>query len=380
MIISTISLNAQWLEKNTGTTCGFAVNSNTIFALGGGVNKSTDGGETWVPSSTGVTGRALVTNGANLFVSSFNIGVYRSTDNANTWALSNTGLPPAKDIMCLGINGTNIYAGTQSNGMYTSSDNGSTWSAINTGLPANCNIKSITTDNSNIYVNTNYGLYFSSNNGNNWTLQSSQQFNVLIKNGSVLFAGSNGVFKSTNNGVTWNNFDNGIVGYGIYSLIIKDTSIFAGTIVSSNTCKIEVSGINSNTWTAVNSGIPGKGYAIALFINGADIFAGTDDVSGSPSPAWCGLWKRPLSEMIAMVGIKEIAKSEVGNSVYPNPTNEKLLISGQHSKVEIMNSLGQLLYSGNDNEIDLSGNNAGIYLVRLSDEEGNVLTKKIIKR
>ncbi len=68
--------------------------------------------------------------------------------------------------------------------------------------------------------------------------------------------------------------------------------------------------------------------------------------------------------------------------IYPNPMNDILYIeSDDVESVTVFNAVGQqVLFVENRNEIDVAELNNGLYFVRLVDNKGNTLTKKIIKQ
>lgn len=68
--------------------------------------------------------------------------------------------------------------------------------------------------------------------------------------------------------------------------------------------------------------------------------------------------------------------------LYPNPMNDILYIeSDDVVSVTFFNAVGQqVLFVENRNEIDVAELNNGLYFVRLVDNKGNTLTKKIIKQ
>lgn len=71
------------------------------------------------------------------------------------------------------------------------------------------------------------------------------------------------------------------------------------------------------------------------------------------------------------------------SSIYPNPTNGLLNIKSATpiSKVTIYNNLGQLLFSSEKiDQIDISTLNEGIYFIKVSDENGQTQTKKVVKK
>jgi hypothetical protein len=134
----------------------------TIFpgykALGGGLYRSSDGGQTFAPVvGTGPTDLpagavpsllADPNNARRFYATVSGHGVYRSDDGGATWAPVNTGLATptvlqgADDIeLAAQKNGAatilfaGVATGTTMNGAFTSADNGATWTAL-AALPA----------------------------------------------------------------------------------------------------------------------------------------------------------------------------------------------------------------------------------------------------
>ena len=77
------------------------------------------------------------------------------------------------------------------------------------------------------------------------------------------------------------------------------------------------------------------------------------------------------SEMIAGQGV----------SIYPNPTNGLIRIEGATiAEVKVYNTLGQLVKTiRNSNEVNLKDLLQGIYTVRVTNEEGNSVIRKVLK-
>jgi hypothetical protein len=67
--------------------------------------------------------------------------------------------------------------------------------------------------------------------------------------------------------------------------------------------------------------------------------------------------------------------------IYPNPNDGRFIIDTEGiNKIEIYNAVGKVVYlTGNKDEIDLSGYESGIYLVRITTERA-MFTEKLIKR
>ncbi len=111
---------------------------------GGGVFRSSDGGDSWVAINTGLTHldvRALAIDPvtpSTLYAGIFNPGggVFRSRDGGDSWAAINTGLthPSTFALAIDPLVPSTLYAGTSTGGVFRSIDGGNTWAGINTGL------------------------------------------------------------------------------------------------------------------------------------------------------------------------------------------------------------------------------------------------------
>ena len=94
-----------------------------------------------------------------------------------------------------------------------------------------------------------------------------------------------------------------------------------------------------------------------------------------------------LGKITCNVGIEEqLVNNKKQLTIYPNPTNDKLIVenlSTGKNEIFITNLLGeemQHLFANNTKtEIDASCFANGIYFLKLTDEKGNVITKKFVK-
>jgi photosystem II stability/assembly factor-like uncharacterized protein len=129
-----------------------------------GVFKSTDGGATWVHSSTGlprlqpanpdspirnVLAMAMAASNPSVLYVAVNrelsdAQIYKSTDAGASWALANAGIAPDADIRALIVDPTDpdvAYAGstgseTNPGGVYRTLDGGTSWTSYSIGLPS----------------------------------------------------------------------------------------------------------------------------------------------------------------------------------------------------------------------------------------------------
>jgi photosystem II stability/assembly factor-like uncharacterized protein len=175
MLCAPLSAAAQWAPLNGphGAAVKSFANSPSTVLVGTyqGVYRSTDSGLHWDPTSSGLPLAHPLVTAATYYDNTFHVGlvdgtIYSSTDEGLTWTFTySSGLGYSIDEI-LGHNGTLLVA--ESSGLARSSDGGETFEQV-TGL------------RDSIYVMS------------------------LAASGNSLFAGtiSNGMFRSDDEGVTW---------------------------------------------------------------------------------------------------------------------------------------------------------------------------------
>lgn len=117
--------------------------------------------------------------------------LFRSGDKGITWEPSNKGLPVAA-VNAIVAKGNLLLVGLYGKGVFTSIDSGKTWNESNSGL-TNLNI------------------------------------NVLAYYGDTIFAVSNRVFRSTDDGIHWEPISDIYSGLVLTSLAIIDSTFLLGT-------------------------------------------------------------------------------------------------------------------------------------------------------
>jgi photosystem II stability/assembly factor-like uncharacterized protein len=219
---------------------------NNCCGVGGflGIYKSTDGGNNWNFSNTGINGSAnlfrIVYDPGSpniVYVAGYFGALYKSTDGGDNWINLSY---PGGDINGIIVqpNGT-LWCGGW-NGLRKSTDQGSTWQTI-TGLPGGVwnlvYIESPINDTNILYITLHYSdyqkvIYKTTDNGSSWT-QIAQQINggYLIgigENDNLLVVGSkSGLFLSPDGGNNWNPIDtnnvflahNGVISNNVLYLI-----------------------------------------------------------------------------------------------------------------------------------------------------------------
>lgn len=319
-------------------------NSNTIYLgtgeahfssstyYGAGIFKSTDGGQSWQPtgqlplraristiavdpsnSQTVFAATALSANGE--------AGVYKSTDGGQSWRRTLEGT--ATELSIDPANPSNILAalgfvlGNSANGVYRSTDGGESWQQVR-ALPTGFSTGRVELGRSrstpNIvfasFSNTNpftlNGLYKSTDNGITWTKLSNvpdycspQCFynNVIAvhpRDHNTVFLGGVGAYRSTDGGTTFTDISSSIgLGPGLHA----DNHAVAFDPVDPNVVYIANDGgifrslDLGNNWTPLNNSLPTFQFqSVALHPTNPQLLIGGTQDNGTllytGSPVW----------------------------------------------------------------------------------------------
>ncbi|MGA2297288.1 MAG: T9SS type A sorting domain-containing protein [FCB group bacterium] len=365
--------------------CFFVDGNNTYAGTSSGIFVTTDYGDNWTDKNSGFKLRyppaiwSLAKSDNNIFAGTLLYGIFLSTDKGENWVQKSNGLPYIdmgldtifpEEVYALMINNNYIFAGTQ-NGVYLSTDNGDNWIFKNNGLPQfdtnKREVFSLAVSGNNIFAGTRYGVYMTSDNGDNWFFKSKGLENLTFYSfaisGNNIYAATcfGGIFLSTNNGNDWVNI--GRKDTCIDEILIKDKYIFAsgGFYISSD------NGIN---WSTYENGL--KDFAIvSLILNGDYIFAGDGDY---------GVYRAKLSDL----GITDVKETNQNNEtiIYPNPASSSFNLkyeSPSYSKLQIsiFDMLGNEVFNTsedcnigmNEKIIDCQSLETGYYIVRLKQGE-----------
>ena len=274
-------------------------NSSTVYAGtdGGGIFKSSDGGQSWAAANSGLTDPDLnvvaiaPSSPETLYVGTDGSGVFKSTDGGQTWSAINTGVT-YRDIRALAVHPANsniIYAGGTF--LFKSINGGESWQTVNCDLPPlRCSsIRSLAiapTNPETVYVGAaSFGILRSTDGGQTWTdvgrssltgiggfptglsmgSSTTGSIHALVidpANPATVYAASDGgVLKTTNGGQSWTvitcfgrAFGNGFCDPATLSLALAPSNpatlymgtSFLGVYKTTN---------GGGSWTAVNSGI-----------------------------------------------------------------------------------------------------------------------------
>ena len=318
--VSAIASQGNYVYAGTGGTGG----SPNLF-------RSTDNGTTWTQISMfNKIVHSLAINGNFVFAGT-NDGAYLSTDNGSNWSSINQGFSSTPIIKAFTIYGDYIHAGSVSQSVWRldfsfplpdppqllSPANNSTENLVNLDLvwrkvqfsshynivlaidPSFLNIikdstladTSITISNLNTLTNyywkvkansySQWGPFsptFTFKTGSPWIpMYNGMNTGKIVKAyttiGNNIFAGtqSNGVYKSTDNGLNWISVNNGLSNQNILSLTSYNNFLYAGTSLGG----IYQSTNNGDYWVAVSNGLGNNAKVNTLLTKGTSIYAGT---------------------------------------------------------------------------------------------------------
>jgi hypothetical protein len=321
-------------STNSGTSWGPAALSSafagslaggtTLYAGGCvGVSASTDSGTTWTWSRlSDYRVLTVLTSGTHVFAGSRGGGVFFTTNGGTTWAQRNTGLTN-QSVTALAITpassaGINLFAGTEGSGVYFSADSGRNWVSARNGLTS-YNITSFAVLGSSVLTGTSTkGVFVSTDNGANWTQATASTASImsLAVSGTKVFGGTQGggVVVSSDTGKSWT--PAGLGTADIRALAVSGPKLFAGTGTG-----VWLTTDNGSRWSQLNTGLADSNV-YSLGVIGTNLFAGVG--SG-------GVWKRPLSELVAGVSAasRETPITFELLQNYPNPFNPTTVIRYQ---------------------------------------------------
>ncbi len=273
------SAHSQWQTCNTA---GYGYIPKSFIESSGNLNLnggciSADSGNTWTATATGMVALSITKNSAGMFAGTSDSicfsntngatwtgiynsgnnnfvygitmlndtifaatrasGILMSPDNGNTFSPVNSGIPN-DSIYSILAKGNLLFAGVFGNGIYRSSNSGATWIQVNNGIPATAYVSSLITDGTRVYAAAGNAVYITDNDGASWTTVSFTSNPVAklclagntLMAGGFTWAGTDGVYRSFDQGITWSVFNNGLpaCNFGIGVLYATDTYVFCG--------------------------------------------------------------------------------------------------------------------------------------------------------
>ena len=380
IIASQLPLRAQWqLSGIVGQNVHGLLTDGVIAYAGcdSGVYRSTNDGLTWGRRSTGLPVSPFFTKtfamtGSSLFAGTNGAaGMYVTTNDGVTWTVSNSGLTGSQ-VHALAVQGSVLFAATNGNGIFRSTNNGALWLESNVGIN-NLFAHSLLVTASRIMAGTDGGAFVSADTGATWSLLPGSPTDIrsLASTGSLLVAGTNtaGIFRSTDNGLTWSGANVGLASLFVRVVLAQGTNLFAGT----KSGGVHLSTDDGANWSQINNGLDSLSI-LALEVNATTLYAGADRG---------GVWTRPLSQVVAAPRESALAPSVFRlQQNYPNPFNPSTVIrysipTRSHVVMKVYDVLGRDVATLVDDmrsagEYSVRWNAAnvasGVYFCRLTNE------------
>ena len=287
-----------WKHADSGLTwktiTSLAVSGNHIYAATtgdndkGGIFLSDNNGTSWIDlhiDSQPIAMSALSVSGDTLIASTVSTSgsVYLSIDSGFHWRRI---FAKPTDEMFFRFHGNDIWAYSLLRGFYRISSDAKLWTSV-VVIPGESTTEyDLTAIGSNLFVATDHGIFKSINNGSSWNKMNAGLTDTVIfslaVSGDSLLAGTQfgSVFLSTDEGSSWSVISTDLPYYSVNHILIKGEKIFFGTnggMFSFST--------NTKIWTSLNQDLP-LGYVILTSIRSL-LFARTQN--GSFRSSDCGV-------------------------------------------------------------------------------------------
>ncbi|MFM9946955.1 MAG: T9SS type A sorting domain-containing protein [Saprospiraceae bacterium] len=399
MVVST-SNSQQWQRVEALPASEIsALFSSGDTLIAAGINRiyfSYDGGNTWSESSPIFSVPGFVTGlqyaNGRLYVGDLDHGVSSTTNGGQTWQPENTGLSGlgAQDIISLVVRGDQLYAGTAGSGVFVKNLIGNhAWTSYNTGMPW-FNIFSLNQLDGNLYAGAGGNATFAVQMppGNAWVEKPFSTFagelNVFLdiaRQDDVLFGtGSSGIFRSTDQGETWAYYNPGVGFLERALLVVAGNRVIASLSKSSGQSFLKITEDQGASWQNFEPAFPPGSIAYDLVLCNNQLFSARSN----------GLWRLALT-----TGVNE-PETPVGTlgQNFPNPASglthiPVALHQNSAASLSVFDANGILvkeLWAGNqaagNHEIPFDAGSlpAGLYTYRLVTESEIVAKRMVVVR
>jgi photosystem II stability/assembly factor-like uncharacterized protein len=241
------------------------VSPDNVYVAGFNIKESTNGGGSWtsVPVAGHVDNHVMkfAPNSNTTIYSGNDGGIFRSTNSGSTWASLNKGLSITQ-FYRIGVSRTNpntILAGAQDNGNMKYSGG-----ALANVTDADGMQDFIDWSNANVlYAGIQYGSFYRSTNGGaSFTGVSTPSSGAWLSPwcqdptvAATLYAGTDKVYKSVNQGTTWTPISGALSGVGAFT-VLKVAPSNANVIYAGSGGKLYRTDNGGGAWTDVTAGLP----------------------------------------------------------------------------------------------------------------------------
>ena len=166
--------------------------------------------------------------------------IYSSTDAGRTWVPFDNGVPHDATVSSFHVENDKIIAATDYHGIYSIREGDTKWKRIDEDLPMHVDINAITAIGNTLIIGTqSHGMMISKNNGMNWEdypfPYAQTPIRCLYSKGNLLLAGAdNGIYKSVDNGLSWEHVYKGVQVNGFTELNNKMSAALMNGAIETN--------------------------------------------------------------------------------------------------------------------------------------------------
>ena len=354
----------------------------------GGVYATTDGGLNWYQNSLFETEyyydvkKLSESSDGKIFAAVDGYQIYKSLYMSTNEGLSWSSKGPFLEYgaTSVHVDGNDRILLGEFKKIHFSTDFGSTWTSTILYTAASY-IYSIATKSNNLVFAGTYhnGVFRSTDNGSTFNfcgIPSGQVFALLVDNLGYIYAGcSSNLYRSTDDGSTWE-----ISNQGMGVATVRDLKLFSqDTILAGTSSGFYFSADHGNSWNQLNNGLPSN------FIPALAVYSNNHIYCCTPEAIFKLTGQIPVEVEIPLVNEFSLSQN------YPNPFNPTTKIkysvnSTQQVKLIVYNLLGREIAtlineekSAGTYEVEFNAANlpSGIYFYKL--KSGNYIsTKKMI--
>ena len=313
-IFRSTDLGTTWTKIFTvddyGGVAGLFADDSLIYTGIKGLRISSDSGKTWIKGDSILSERRLQSyyRSDSMIYAGTDSGLYGMDLRTRKWKNIDPNLSTAR-FNCFTIIGEVVVAATNK-GIVRTNDHWKSWAFIKNS-PVSNQVLSVASDGQQLFAGTaSRGVYRSLDSGVTWTHTGSITKRIMIQSmivkDSLIIAGSNqGVHRSTNDGMSWEDISTDSVDYG-GTVALQDSTMYAG-----NYWGLFERKLSGTSWKLIFS----EAMVNTVKVSGDSIYLGTNH----------GVYYSPNRGKMFL----RFDSSFTGNQVYTvGPFGKDLLIAG----------------------------------------------------